>query len=312
MFIALTAVSMNFSVCAAQAQDMDLRCWTQRLMGYLHSCPLVVSEATSEQIGLLGKFRDTLTRLGRTIDAEQLSGRLLAPEANEMRTELDMISTNMEDAVRDGTLSYDEGAFIVRRLSELDNRTDMLVASHPAMRIAFDTDIDIRLRDLSGRVAQDLSSGLLTAAEADELRRTLDVIGEENANIKADRRITPAEQERMRIALDTLGKRLDDLSTNQWVAVRTLFTWSDFEPRQRELYNRLQTSVDQGLIPPARATAIRAEIENLNKLAASIHAERNGGIVATPSLVVLRQRQNMIDHRITQEIRLAAGRPAGM
>ncbi len=307
LFIALTAASMTFgSLSSAKAEDLDLRCWTQKLLGYLHSCPLVVSAATSEQIGLLGKARDTMTRLGQTIDNEQTLGRLSVAQANDMRLELDSISTNLEDAVHDGTLTYDEAHFIVRRLAELDNRADMLIASHPATRVAIDTDIDIRLRDLNGRLAEDANAGLLTEPEADELRRSLSVVAEENSRIKADCVITPEEQLRIKIAMDTVGHRMDELSTNQWVTVRTLFTWSDFEPRQQELMSRVNTAIDQGTISPSRAAMLKTELNKVQQMAASINASKAGGIITTRDLIALRQRQNLIDRQITQEIRLAA------
>lgn len=303
---ALAAVAM-FSLPLAQAQDSDLRCATQKLLGYLHSCPLVVSKATADQICLLGKVRDTMTRLGNTIDTEQLQGRLSLRQASDLRTELDIISDNLDDAVSDGTLTYEEAHFVVKRAAALDNRTDMLVASHPETRVAFDTDIDIRLRDLSGRLAADTQAGLLTREESDEISRSVAIVAGENAAIKSDRVITASELRRMKASIDAVGARMDQLSTNQWVSVRTLFTWSDFEPRQQELANRIGTALDQGRISADRANFLRSELRKVGQMAETINAHKSGGIVATPLLITLRQKQNLVDRQITQEIRLAAG-----
>lgn len=303
---ALAAVAM-FSLPLAQAQDSDLRCATQKLLGYLHSCPLVVSKATADQICLLGKVRDTMTRLGNTIDTEQLQGRLSLRQASDLRTELDIISDNLDDAVSDGTLTYEEAHFVVKRAAALDNRTDMLVASHPETRVAFDTDIDIRLRDLSGRLAADTQAGLLTREESDEISRSVAIVAGENAAIKSDRVITASELRRMKASIDAVGARMDQLSTNQWVSVRPLFTWSDFEPRQQELANRIGTALDQGRISADRANFLRSELRKVGQMAETINAHKSGGIVATPLLITLRQKQNLVDRQITQEIRLAAG-----
>lgn len=303
---ALAAVAM-FSLPLAQAQGSDLRCATQKLLGYLHSCPLVVSKATADQICLLGKVRDTMTRLGNTIDTEQLQGRLSLRQASDLRTELDIISDNLDDAVSDGTLTYEEAHFVVKRAAALDNRTDMLVASHPETRVAFDTDIDIRLRDLSGRLAADTQAGLLTREESDEISRSVAIVAGENAAIKSDRVITASELRRMKASIDAVGARMDQLSTNQWVSVRTLFTWSDFEPRQQELANRIGTALDQGRISADRANFLRSELRKVGQMAETINAHKSGGIVATPLLITLRQKQNLVDRQITQEIRLAAG-----
>lgn len=311
-FHAITALSIALTAfLPAQGADVDLRCWGKQLIGHLHSCPLVMTDASFEQTAILGKVRDTMNRLDTTLDAEQIRGRLTVAQANDLRTELDTIRTNMEDAVSDGTLTHDEAFFVVSRMTRLDNRADMLIASHPATQVAIDTDVDIRLRDLNGRLAEDVNAGLLTEPEADELRRTLAAVAAENARIEADRMITPAEQERLKIALDTVGARMDDLSTNSYVAVRSLFTWSDFEPRQQQLLSRVSTALDQGRISATRAAFLRNELQKVQMMAASINAQKTGGIIAAPDLIVLRQKQNLIDRQITEEIRIAARhRPA--
>ncbi|MBY0547869.1 MAG: hypothetical protein K2W95_11275 [Candidatus Obscuribacterales bacterium] len=304
--LVLTALSVALSILAPVGAATDARPLVRQLVGYLHSCPLVMTEASFEQTALLGKVRDTMKRLEGTLNTEQNTGRLTVAQADELRTELEIVGTNMEDAIADGKLTYDEAHFVVRRLAQLDNRSDMLISSHPATRIAIDTDIDIRLRDLNGRLAEDVSAGLLTASESDELRRSLAIVAVENSKVEADRVITRAEQERMKIAMDIVGNRLDELTTNSYVTVRSLFTWSDFEPRQQQLLNRINTAVDQGRLSAPRAAVLRTNLEQVRQVASSINANRSGQIVAAQDLIILRQKQNMIDRRITEEIRIAA------
>lgn len=306
--LVLTALSIALSTLAPVGAATEVRPLVRQLVGYLHSCPLVMSEASFDQTALLGKVRDTMKRLEGTLNTEQLTGRLTVAQADELRTELEIIQTNMEDAISDGSLTYNEAHFLVRRLAQLDNRSDMLIASHPTTRIAIDTDtdIDIRLRDLNARLAEDVSAGLLTPSEADELRRSLAIVAAENSKIEADRVITFAEQQRMKIAMDTVGNRLDELTTNSYVTVRSLFTWSDFEPRQQQLLNRIDTALDQGRLSAPRAAVLRTKLEQVRQVASSINANRSGQIVSAEDLIILRQKQNVIDRQITEEIRIAA------
>lgn len=165
----------------------------------------------------------------RRIDQGISSGELTRREADVLIDNLNWIRDEYSRSKRDGRLSQSE----IERLSEHLNQNNRMITDkknnqirrvytpappppppaprHEQPRIEFRD----RIENQQKRIDQGVASGDLTRREADMLQDNLNHIKDEYIRMKADRRLTPAEADRLEQDLDTNSRMIHDKRNNQ-------------------------------------------------------------------------------------------------
>lgn len=132
------------------------------------------------------------------IDQGISSGKLTPREADIVQDNLNRIKEEFSRLKADGRLTPDESA----RLERMLDYNSRMIAKQEEPKKLYKLEISQRIENQQRRIDQGIASGTLTRKEADIVQDNLNWIKTQYARMKADRRLTPAEIERLETMLD--------------------------------------------------------------------------------------------------------------
>ncbi len=218
--------------------------------------PMSLSDVSGRRVQLDRKLVDAVA-----------TGRLTPAQAEVFKGQLERVArTEAEFRASDGSLSMWES---LKLTLDIDGVSKALEAQMQDRQVAI-RDIDGRQSEIDKLVTDAVTSGRLTAYEAEEFKRESARIGGQEADLRAsDGQLTYEEALTLSLGLDKLQQRIEAK-----LGVRR-FAMPDIDARQAEIDRRHSEGTASGRLTAEESRQLKAEFNRIAQQEASFRQSEN-------------------------------------
>ncbi len=232
----------------------------------------------------------------KLVTAATINGRLTNDEARSIKAEKDRLTAlEFQCRASDGRLTAGESILIASEWDKLQRA----VKKQTQDKERDVSDIDARQARIQRRISEGLSSGRITAREADRLGKEFDVISSKETQFKADGGLSYGESLTLAIELEQLTRKVENAIANGKISL------PDVDSRQREIDVELAAAVASGRLALRDAQNFRAEIDRIAAEEAG-YRQSGGGISVSETQMLLTELDKL---QATVDARLKDSKP---
>lgn len=234
--------------------------------------------------------------IDKLVTAATINGRLTSDEARSIKAERDRLTAlEFQCRASDGRLTAGESILIASEWDKLQRA----VKKQAQDKERDVSDIDARQARIQRRISEGLSSGRITAREADRLGKEFDVIASKEAQFRADGGLSYGESLTLAIELEQLTRKVENAIANGKINL------PDVDSRQREIDVELAAAVASGRLALRDAQNFRVEIDRIAAEEAG-YRQSGGGISVSETQMLLTELDKL---QATVDARLKDSKP---
>ncbi|PZM77557.1 MAG: hypothetical protein DKT66_25065 [Candidatus Melainabacteria bacterium] len=234
--------------------------------------------------------------IDKLVTAATINGRLTSDEARSIKAERDRLTAlEFQCRASDGRLTAGESILIASEWDKLQRA----VKKQAQDKERDVSDIDARQARIQRRISEGLSSGRITAREAERLGKEFDVIASKEAQFRADGGLSYGESLTLAIELEQLTRKVENAIANGRINL------PDVDSKQREIDVELAAAVASGRLALRDAQNFRVEIDRIAAEEAG-YRQSGGGISVSETQMLLTELDKL---QATVDARLKDSKP---
>jgi hypothetical protein len=278
----------------------------------------------SADYNLTTTLNTTNANLEAMIASGAATGKLTASQAASFRAQLAGISQMQASFNADGNFNSNELSQLMQRYTTLTSQVNTAVTSgNPNIGVDLgggygggffgrNTDLVTAAADFEMKVAQNLYSGRITAASAQNLRDQLALVRQRQITFEADGRLNRDEASQLRTQYASLNTQLTALASapggrgGRWGGGRR--DVSEFTATGANIEAQIATNLASGRISPATAASLRAQLATVRRSQA---AYLNNGTIGVNEANSLRTAYANLSTQVNTAIAAGTGGRGG-